>query len=164
MKDRHIHALSLVLVVAGLAFISFIYVSQPRTIAEVATKGSVAIGTYQIDQTEFARGLDLFRRDQFPPARAAFDRADPEKRDPTTQFYIAYSFYREGWGRFTNDDALFGSALAAVNRVDSLNPNFTTADPSLSMKTTAELKVELEEGLKITPGDFNPLKLAKERK
>jgi hypothetical protein len=164
VKDRHIHALTLLLVAAGLGFITFIYVSQPKTIAEVATKGSVAIGTYDVDQTELSRGLELFRRDSFPAARSAFDRADPEKRDPAVQFYIAYSFYREGWGRFSNDDALFAVALTAANRVDSLKPNFSATDPALAMKTTAELKTELEEGLKITSGDFNPLKLARERK
>jgi hypothetical protein len=164
VKERYMHVLTLVLVGAGLGFISFVYVSQPKTIAEVATKGSVAIGTYEIDQAEFARGVDLFRRDSFPAARAAFDRADPEKRDAAVQFYIAYSYYREGWGRLSNDDALFAAALTAAKRVDSLNPNFSAAEPSLVMKNTAELKAELEEGLKLTPSDFNPLKLARERK
>ena len=35
---------------------------------------------------------------------AAPDRADPARRDAPTQFYIAYSFYREGWGRVYSDD------------------------------------------------------------
>lgn len=164
MKDRHIHALALLLVTLGLGFIAFIYVSEPKTIAEVATKGSVAIGAYEIDKAELARGLELFRRDSFPASRAAFDRSDPEKRDPAVQFYFAYSLYREGWGRFTNDDALFAAALASAKRVDALNPNFAAADPSLTIKTTADLKAELEEGLRLTPGDFNPMKLTRERK
>ncbi|MEQ1645284.1 MAG: hypothetical protein ABL959_17675, partial [Pyrinomonadaceae bacterium] len=78
-----------------------------------------------------------------------------------TQFYIAYSYYRQGWGRVSNDDALFKSGLEAVTRVD---PNFRSTDAALQMKTPAELKFELEEGLKLTASDFNPMKLTKERK
>ena len=164
VKDPYIHLFTLVIAAAGLAFIAFIYASEPTTVADVATKGSVAIGTYSIDRAEFERGVDLFRRDSFAAARAAFDRADPERRDARVQFYVAYSFYREGWGRFSNDDKLFASALTTANRVDSLDGNFSISDPSLTLKTTAELKAELEDGVKITPGDFNPLKLARERK
>ena len=32
------------------------------------------------------------------------------------------------------------------------------------MKTPSELKAELEDGLKITVSDFNPMKLTRERK
>ena len=37
----------------------------------------------------------------------AFARADPAVRDARTQFYIAYSYYRQGWGRLYHDDALY---------------------------------------------------------
>ena len=161
MKEKHIQILGIAGVVVGLTFIAFLYWSQPRTLAEVATKGSVAIGTYEVNKMEFDAGLAAFRQDQVVAARAAFERADPEKRDAATQFYIAYTYYRQGWGRVSNDDALFKSGLEAVNRVDT---NFRSTDASLQMKTAAELKSEFEEGLKLTASDFNPMKLTKERK
>jgi len=40
-------------------------------------------------------------------ARDFFQKADPENRDAKTQYYIAYSYYRQGWGKLYNDDALF---------------------------------------------------------
>lgn len=164
MNDKYLHILSLILTVAGLAFVVFLYSTQPRSIAEVATRGQVVLGTYEINKDEFLRGLASFRKDEFPSARAAFERADPEKRDAATQFYIAYSYYRQGWGRLSNDDALFTAGLASANRAIAADPNFRVADESLVMKTPVELKNELEEGLKVTADDFNPLKLARERK
>ncbi len=99
MKEKHFQILGIAVVAVGLTFIAFLYWSQPRTLAEVATKGSVAIGTYEVNKTEFDAGLAAFRQDQFVAARSAFERADPEKRDAATQFYTAYSYYRQGWGR-----------------------------------------------------------------
>lgn len=96
--------------------------------------------------------------------RDAFDRADPEKRDAATQFYVAYSFYRQGWGRLSNDDELFAAGLAAVNRAMALDPNYRAADETLTMRTPAELKAEIEEGLKVTLSDLNPMRLTRERK
>lgn len=161
MKEKHIQILGIAVVAVGLPFIAFLYWSQPRTLAEVATKGSVAIGTYEVNKTEFDTGVTAFRQDQFVAARAAFERADPERRDAATQFYISYSYYRQGWGRVSNDDELFQSGLESVIRVD---PNFRSTDAALQMKTPVELKFELEEGLKVTASDFNPMKLTKERK
>ncbi len=164
MNQKYIHILSIALVIAGSAFITFLYWAEPKTLAEVTTKSSVIIGTYEINKTEFDLGLASFRQDKFPDARAAFERADPEKRDAATQFYVAYSYYRQGWGRVSNDDDLFKLGLAAVERLIALNPSFRTTDETLVIKTPAELENEFEEGLKITPDDFNPLKLTRERK
>ena len=164
MNTKYIQILGIVLIFAGFAFTAFLYWTEPRSLAEVTTKGQVVLGTYEIDKDEFARGLSLFQTDDFIGARIAFDRADPEKRDANTQFYIAYSFYRQGWGRLSSDDSLFKPGLDAVNHVIVLDPNFRTADDTLLMKTPSELKNELEEGLKITPSDFNPMKLTRERK
>ena len=164
MNEKLIHILSVALTVAGFTFIAFLYWTEPRSLAEVTTKSQVALGTYEIKKAEFERGLASFRRDEFLAARAAFDIADPEKRDAATQYYVAYSYYRQGWGRVSNDDALFKSGLDAVNRVISTDPAFRSADETLGMRSPAELKNELEEGLKITPSDFNPMKLVRERK
>ena len=164
MNEKYFQISSIAIVFIGLVLISFVYVSEPRTLAEVATKGSVAIGTYQINKEELARGIAAFNGDDFIGARLAFDRADPERRDAATQFYVAYSYYRQGWGRLSNDDALFTSGLSAVDTVIRIDPNFRTNDQTLGIKTATELKAEFEEGLKITPSDFNPLKLTRERK
>ena len=164
MKEKYIQIIAIVLTFAGFAFIAFLYWTEPRSLAEVTSKGQVVLGTYEINKAEFDTGVHSFRREEFPAARAAFDRADPEKRDVDTQFYIAYSYYRQGWGRVSNDDDLFKAGLEAVNRIIALNPNFRTSDAMLVIKTPAELKNEFEEGLKITPSDFYPLKLIRERK
>jgi hypothetical protein len=37
-------------------------------------------------------------------------------------------------------------------------------DPELKLRTAAELKAELEQGLETTAGDLNPLKVFRERK
>ncbi len=164
MNKQYIQILSIVLIAAGFAMTAFLYWTEPRSFAEVTTKGQVALGTYEINKDEFSRGLGLFRADDFIGSRIAFNRADPEKRDANTQFYIAYSYYRQGWGRVSSDDSLFKPGLDAVNHTIPLDPNFRTMDENLVMKTPSELKNELEEGLKITPSDFNPMKLMRERK
>lgn len=164
MNQKYIHILGLILIIAGFAFIGFLYWAEPRTLAEVTTKGQVVIGTYEINKAEFDAGLTSFRREEFPAARIAFERADPEKRDADTQFYVAYTYYRQGWGRVSNDDDLFKKGLAASERLMSINANYRTTDANLVIKTAAELKNEFDEGLKITPSDFNPMKLIRERK
>jgi len=164
MKEKYIHILSIAIVAAGFMFVAFLYSTEPRSFAEVALKSQVAIGTYEIDRVQFDRGLSAFRADQFVEARAAFDRADPEKRDAAAQFYTAYSLYRQGWGRFSNDDALFKSGSEAINRVLAIDPNFRSTDTTLSLWSPFELRTELEEGLRITASDFNPLKFTRERK
>ena len=128
------------------------------------TKGQVVTGTYEIDQAKFAEGLAAFRKDNFIAARDSFDRADPEKRDAKTQFYVAYSYYRQGWGRVSNDDALFKQALEVLQRVSVIDRDFRSDDANLQLRTAAELRNELEEGMKVTADDFNPFRLVGERK
>ena len=77
MKATHFQILSLALVVVGLTFVTFLYWTEPRSLAEVTTKGQVALGTYEINAREFEQGLASFRREDYVAARAAFDRADP---------------------------------------------------------------------------------------
>ncbi|MEJ7622838.1 MAG: hypothetical protein WKF34_02490 [Pyrinomonadaceae bacterium] len=164
MRDKYFQILAIALSSVGLAFIGFLYLTEPRSLAEVTTKGQVALGTYEIDRKEFEAGLASFRVDDFINARAAWGRADPEGKDAATQFYTTYSYYRQGWGRFSNDDVLFQSGVTAARRVTEIDPNFRVADQTLAIKTPLELKAELEEGLKITTADFNPLRLTRERK
>ena len=175
MKVKYIQIIGTLVSVAYGVFIVFLYAAEPRSLSEISTKaistvestinkGQVITGTYEVDQARFGEGIAAFRSDNFVLARDRFERADPENRDANTQFYIAYSFYRQGWGRFTNDDALFKSGLEALQKVPQIDPNFVSKDPDLQVKTAAELRYEFEEGQRVTADDFNPFKLVRERK
>jgi hypothetical protein len=175
MKEKHIQILGICLTVVYGLFVAWLYVAAPKSLEELPTKAQQTIekatttaqvitNTYEVDQTKFNEGLTAFRQDNFILARDAFSKADTERRDAKTQFYIAYSFYRQGWGRVSNDDALFKQGLEAVNRVIALDNNFKSDDANLQLKTPVELKAELEQGLQVTIEDFNPLKVFRERK
>ncbi|MEO8042015.1 MAG: hypothetical protein ABI646_05310 [Acidobacteriota bacterium] len=175
MNEKYIQIFGVVATMIYGAFVVFLYAAEPRSIEEISikakstvenavTKGQVIAGTYAIDQAKFKDGFTAFRSDNFIGARDAFDRADPEKRDPKTQYYIAYSYYRQGWGRVSNDDALFKQSLDSLARVSMLDPDFRSDDANLQLRTPAELRNELEEGMRVTADDFNPLRLVRERK
>src|SRR6266850_5890728 len=166
MKSKFIQVAGLALTIAYAAFIIWIYATEPRTFKEVATSAEVAAGTYQINQEKFDAGRSLFLREQFRAARDEWQLADPAQGDARTQFYIAYSFYREGWGRIYYDQDLFKRGLEAVNRalaVSSSTPA-TVDDPNLQIHTAAELKTELEQGIEKSWGDVNPFKVLRTRK
>jgi hypothetical protein len=165
MQSRIIQVIGLALSFAYAAFIIWIYATEPRTFKEVTTSAEVASGTYQINQEKFNSALALFRREQFRAARDEWQRADPAQADARTQFYLAYSFYREGWGRVYFDQDLFRQGLEAVNRAIALeSAPLTVADPDLGMHTAAELKTELEQGTERSWSDVNPLKVLRTRK
>lgn len=161
MKEKHIQILGIVLSVFYAVLIVWLYANEPKTLTEVATKATVTVGTYEIDKAKFDEGLRLFRAENYVAARDFFTQADAEKKDSKTQFYIAYSFYRQGFGKTYNDDTLFKQGLEALNKVD---PNFKSDDADLKMKTPAEIKNEFVEGLQFTVDDLNPLKVLRERK
>jgi tetratricopeptide (TPR) repeat protein len=156
--------LALSLVYAGV--IVWLYSAQPQTMAEVTGGLAAGIGAYRVDDRAFADGLAFFRKDQFEEARAAFERADPAQRDGRTQFYIAYSYYRQGWGRVYHDDELFKKGLERIDRAIAAAPDhrIVVDDENLGMRSADELKAELERGLRREAEDFNPLKLFRERK
>jgi hypothetical protein len=166
MRDESVRGVGLALALAYATFITWLYVGQPQTVADVTGGLSASIGSYRIDQQAFDDGLDLFRRDQFAAARSAFERADPARQDPRTQFYVAYSYYREGWGRFYQDDEMFAQGLEAVNRSMALAPGgrIVVDDADLQMRTGDELKAELEDGLRRDASDFNPARVLRQRK
>ena len=107
MNETVVRAAGLGITIVYASLIAWLFVRQPATFAEVTGGLSSAVGAYRIDQQAFDDGLRYFRNDQFAEARAAFERADPARRDALTQFYIGYAFYREGWGRFYSDDRLY---------------------------------------------------------
>jgi hypothetical protein len=148
------------------AAVVWLYATAPESVAEVATRASVTAGTYSVDRERFEEAHGLFLREQYRAARDEWRRADPAQRDARTQFYVAYSLYREGWGRVYNDDELFRLGLEAAERAIELSPGGTLKvdDPDLKIRTAAELKAELQQGLERTPSDFNPLKVFRERK
>lgn len=166
MKSRVVQITGLALTIAYAAFIIWIYATEPRTFKDVATSAEVAAGTYQINQERFEAGHSLFLGEQFRAARDEWQQADPAQGDARTQFYIAYSFYREGWGRVYYDHDLFKQGLDAANRAASLASTapLTIDDPNLKMHTIPELKVELEQGVERSWSDVNPLKVLRTRK
>ena len=151
---------------AYAAFIIWLYAAQPQTVAQVTGSMASGIGAYRVDTQAASDAMGFFYRDRFPEARAAFERADPAHRDARTQFYIAYSYYRQGWGRVYNDDALFRKGIEAVDRAIAAAPDhrLVVDDPELAMKTGDELKAELERGITREAADFNPLKIFRSRK
>jgi len=166
MRQKSIQAAGIVLSFSYAAFIIWIYATEPRTFKEVATSAEIAVGTYQIDQEKFNSALDLFRREQFRAARDEWLRADPAQGDARTQFYIAYAFYREAWGRVYYDQDLIKQGLEAINRAIGLTANgsLTVDDPNLQMRSAAEVKAELEQAKERSWSDLNPFKIFRTRK
>jgi hypothetical protein len=167
MRDDAVRAAGLVGSAAYAAFLGWLFVSQPQTVADVTGGLTAAVGAYEVDRQAFADGLTFFRADRFVEARAAFGRADPAGRDARTQFYVAYSFYRQGWSRFYRDDALFAQGLEAVDRAIALAPDGRVVvddDADLQMRSADELRAELQAGLTRDASDFNPLRALETRK
>lgn len=175
MKKKSIQIVSILLVAVYGLFVAWLYWAEPKSLGEVSvkaketvenvtTKGQIIVGTYEVDPAKFNEGLQAFRADNFVLARDAFSKADTERRDAKTQYYIAYSFYRQGFGRVSNDDELFKKGLEQTNFVIQLDKNFKSTDENLKLQNPIELKNELEEGLKVTASDFNPMKVLRERK
>lgn len=166
VKEPAVRAAGLAGSVAYAAAIAWLYVTQPQNAAQVTGGLASIIGTYRIDAQAFQDGLQFFRRDQFVEARAAFARADPAERDATTQFYIAYAYYRQGWGRLYNDDVLFAKGMSAVDKSIAAAPGgrLVIDDSNLQMRSADELKAELQRGLTREADDYNPLRVFRGRK
>jgi hypothetical protein len=166
MREPATRSLGLAVVVGYAFFIGWLFVRQPQTIAQVTGGLSSVIGAYHVDERAFADGLQFFRTDHFPEARLAFARADPAVRDARTQFYVAYSYYREGWGRLYHDDRLYAAGLGAIDAATALaaGGRLVVDDPDLAMHTAEELKTELEAGIRRDASDLNPMRVFAVRK
>jgi hypothetical protein len=166
VNDSATRICGLVMSLVYAAVIGWAYVRQPQTIAQVTGGLSAVVGAYDIDHQAFDDGLRFFRGDRFVESRMAFERADPAVRDARTQFYIAYSYYREGWGRLYHDDALYRDGLQAIDRAIALAPGgrLVVDDPTLGMHSADEVKAELEAGMRRDVSDFNPLRVFRARK
>jgi tetratricopeptide (TPR) repeat protein len=157
MRDRTVRALGLLLATSYAVFIVWLYVRQPQTFADVTGGLSASVGAYRIDQQAFDDGLAMFRQGQYDASRAAFERADPAQQDARTQFYIAYSYYRSGWGRLYSDDADFKLGLDRVDKA-------IAEDPQNDIHNADELRAELAAGLRTEASDLNPMRLFRKRK
>ena len=166
MNETVVRAAGLGIAIVYACLIAWLFVRQPATFAEVTGGLTSAVGAYRVDQQAFDDGLRYFRNDQFSEARAAFERADPAHRDALTQFYIAYAFYREGWGRFYSDDRLYREGVEAVNRAIALAPEgrLMVDEPGQEIRSADELKAELERGLKVEASDLDPMRVFRARK
>jgi len=166
MREPVVRSVGLAAMVVYSTVIGWLFASQPKTVTEAIGGMAASVGAYSVDRQAFDDGLAFFRRDQFVEARAAFARADPATRDPQTQFYIAYSYYRQGWHHTYHDDELYRQGLAVVERAIALAPDerLRVNDDTLQMKTADELKAELEAGLRTDASDFNPLRVFESRK
>jgi hypothetical protein len=166
MRHRLIQSCGVAWTLLYAALVVWLYATAPRTLGELRTEASAAVGTYAVDEARFRSARDLFRREQYRAARDEWLRADPARRDARTQFYTAYAFYREGWGRLYSDDALFRQGVEAIDLAIKLSPDgaLTVDDPDLRIHSAAELKAELEQGTETTWGDLNPAKVLRERK
>ena len=166
MQDRSVRALGLVLAMCYATFIVWLYIRQPQTLAEVTGGLTATVGAYRINQQAFDDGVELFHRDQLEAARAALERADPAGQDARTQFYIAYSYYRSGWGRLYQDNELFKKGLAHIDKAIALAPahRLIVDDPQIYMHNADEVRAELEQGLRVEASDFNPMRVFRHRK
>jgi len=166
VREQIVRGAGLVMAIAYASAITWTYVRQPYTVAQVTGGLAASVGAYRIDSQAFADGLAFFKQDKFVEARAAFARADPAERDAVTQFYAAYSHYRQGWGRVYSDDALFGEGLKRVDLAIALAPagRLVVEDPALQMHSADELRAELEAGLRRDASDLNPLRVMRQRK
>jgi hypothetical protein len=150
---------------AYAVFIVWLYTAQPRTLTEVRGGVAASFGVYAIDQAAFDEGLRFFRDDRFAEARRAFARADPAQRDARTQYYIAYTFLREGWGRVYHDDALYLQGEVALQRALAAAGGGVVRvdDPALTIRSSDEMAEVFARGLRRDASDLNPLKVLERR-
>ena len=161
-----IRSAGLLVAITYATFIVWMYVAQPRTLRDVRGGVAASIGAYRIDPVAFDEGVRFFRSDRFAEARRAFERADPAQRDARTQYYIAYAFLREGWGRVYADDALYRQAQVALQRALAASSDGVVRvedDPNLVLKTSDEMAEALARGLRREAADLNPLSMLEKR-
>ena len=165
MSPTALRVVGLAISLAYTVAIVRVYVRQPATLPEVAGSLTSSVGAYRIDHARFEAGLAFFRKDQFVEARDAFAQADPARQDASVQFYTAYAYLRQGWGRVYADDALYKAGQATLVHARSLTPDnsITVNDPGLRLHTAEEVAAEFERGLTRELSDLNPVRVFRER-
>jgi hypothetical protein len=165
VHDGLVRTIGLALAGSYFTAIVWVYAHQPQTFAEATGALSASVGAYRVDDQALADGLRFFRSDEFAAARLAFERADPAHQEPRTQFYVAYSYYREGWGRVYVDKDLYARGLAAVDRAIAAAPRgrVVVDDANLQMHSGDELNAELETGLRAS-AEMNPFTVVRRQR
>ena len=165
MSATAIRIAGLVVSLLYAASVVRVYIRQPATIPEVTGSLTASVGAYRVDRPRFDAGLRFFRQDQFVEARDAFAQADAGRQDPTVQFYTAYSYLRQGWGRVYADEVLYRTGRATLDRARQVSPTGTIVvdDSNLKLHTAEELSAEFDRGLTREWGDLNPARLLRER-
>lgn len=165
MSPTAVRTLGLALSLVYAGAIVRVYLRQPATVREVTGSLTSSVGAYRIDQARFDAGLAFFRNDQFVESRDTFAQADPARQDPVVQFYVAYSYLRQGWGRVYADDDLYKAGQAALAHARSLTPSGTIRvdDENLKLRTAEEVAAEFERGLTRELSDLNPMRVLGER-
>ena len=166
MSETVVRATGAAVTIAYAGLIGWLAASQPQSFAEVTGGLAATVGAYEVDAVSFEEGRQMFLRDEFDAARSAWSRADPAGRDARTQFYVAYSYYRQGWGRLSHDDALYAAGLEALNRAIAAAPagRIVVSDPELQIHSGDELGAELRAGRRRDWSDLNPLRVFGSRK
>jgi tetratricopeptide (TPR) repeat protein len=155
---RTLQITGIILTIAYGCCIIWLYVRQPRSLEEIKTQAAVEINVYSVKRENFDEAVKQFNAGQYALAIDQFQLADAAERDPATQFYIAYSYYLLGRGKFNDDDELFKKGLAAVERCLANAPNqiYESERTDLEIRSAAALRERFKEGLDVTPSDFNP--------
>ena len=122
MEDRSVRRAGLALAMCYASFIVWLYVRQPQTLAEVTGGLTATSAPTESISRRSTMASELFRHEQFEAARAAFERADPAGQDARTQFYIAYSYYRSGWGRVVPGRRAFQDGARPCDKAIELAP------------------------------------------
>ncbi|HST20956.1 MAG TPA: hypothetical protein VLR90_07560 [Blastocatellia bacterium] len=159
MVKRTVQISGLAIALLYGASIIWLYVRQPRSLEELKTQIAVEANAYHINQANFDEAMKHFNAGRNQVAIDQFELADPARLDPTTQFFIAYGYYRLGRGKVYDDDEMFKKGLAAVEQCLAVAPNniFETDRADLEIKSASALRQRFKDGLGVTPLDFNPL-------
>ena len=166
MRERAVRALGMAAATSYAAFIVWLYVRQPQTVAEVTGGLSASIAAYRINQQAFADGCSssarISSRRRAPPSGAPI----PPGRTRALSSTSGTRCYRQGWRRLYSDDELFARGLEHVNQAIALahDGRIVVDDADLQMRSADELKAELEAGLRSDVSDLNPLRVFRPRK
>ena len=115
MSESLLRAGGAALTVAYAVLIGWLAASQPQSLVEGHRRTGGDVRRLRSGRDQFRRRAPASSaRSSSRPARTAWSRADPAGRDARTQFYVAYSYYRQGWGRVSHDDALYAAGLDAL--------------------------------------------------
>jgi len=156
---RTIQVLGLATSVLYASFIVWVYARRPQSLAELKTQASIQANVYHINQQNFDEAIKEFDTGDYNSAIGQLKLADPAQKDPTSQYYIAYSYYLLGRGRIFNDEDMFNRAIEAIDRCLDNAPNhiFEIDRGDMEIKNADTLRQKLIEGLKHTMPSLNPL-------